>query len=48
MATRGEGGELGMSVAEVAAKRGVEPETAALDLLVREGGEVEIVSLRHG
>ena len=43
LATRDEGGELGMSVAEVAAKRGVEPETAALDLLVREGGEVEIV-----
>ena len=27
----------------VAAKRGVAPETAALDLLIREGGEVEVV-----
>ena len=43
MATRTKGGELGMSVAEVAAKRGVTPETAALDLLIREGGEVEVV-----
>ncbi len=43
MVTRDEGGEFGMSVAEVAAERGVEPETAAIDLLIREGGDVSIV-----
>ena len=43
MVTRDEGGEFGMSVAEVAAERGVEPEAAAIDLLIREGGQVSIV-----
>ncbi len=43
MVTRDEGGEFGMSIAEVAAERGVEPEAAAVDLLIREGGQVSIV-----